>query len=68
MLTKLTRKIAKAKYEIKKDLEESTINGERNKNIEMQEKVNNVITSEDTAKVLQEFEQNIKNKKTTLYS
>ena len=68
MLTKLTRKIAKAKYEIKKDLEESTINGERNKNIEMQEKVNNVITSEDTAKVLQEIEQNIKNKKTTLYS
>ena len=68
MLTKLTRKIAKAKYEIKKDLEESTINGERNKNIEMQEKVNNVITSEDTAKVLQEFEQNIKKKKTTLYS
>ena len=68
MLTKLTRKIAEAKYEIKKDLEESTINGERNKNIEMQEKVNNVITSEDTAKVLQEFEQNIKNKKTTLYS
>ena len=68
MLTKLTRKIAKAKYEIKKDLEESTINGERNKNIEMQQKVNNVITSEDVAKVVQEFDQNIKNKKATLYS
>ena len=68
MLTKLTRKIAKAKYEIKKDLEESTINGERNENIEMQQKVNNVITSEDVAKVVQEFDQNIKNKKATLYS
>ena len=55
MLTKLTRKIAKAKYEIKKDLEESTIKGERNENIEMQQKV-------------QEFDQNIKNKKATLYS
>ena len=68
MLTKLTRKIAKGKYEIKNDLEESTINGERNENIEMQEKVNNVITSEDAAKVVQEFDQNIKNKKATLYS
>ena len=68
MLTKLTRKIAKAKYEIKKDLEESTFNGERNENIEMQQKVNNVITSEDVAKVVQEFDQNIKNKKATLYS
>ena len=68
MLTKLTRKIAKAKHEIKKDLEESTINGERNENIEMQEKVNNVITSEDAAKVVQEFDQNIKNKKAALYS
>ena len=68
MLTELTRKIAKAKYEIKKDLEESTFNGERNENIEMQQKVNNVITSEDVAKVVQEFDQNIKNKKATLYS
>ena len=68
MLTKLTRKIAKAKYEIKKDLEESTFNGERNENIEMQQKVNNVITSEDVAKIVQEFDQNIKNKKATLYS
>ena len=68
MLTKLTRKIAKAKYEIKKDLEESTFNGERNENVEMQQKVNNVITSEDVAKVVQEFDQNIKNKKATLYS
>ena len=29
----------------------------------MQEKVNNVITSEDAAKLVQEFEQIIKNKK-----
>ena len=68
MLTKLTRKIAKAKKENKKDLEESTINGERNETIEMQEKVNNVITSEDAAKVVQELDQNIKNKKAALYS
>ena len=63
MLTELTRK----KYEIKKDLEESIINGERNENIEMQEKDNNVITSEDSAKNVQEFDEIIKNKKSTLY-
>ena len=63
MLTELTRK----KYKIKKDLEESIINGERNENIEMQEKDNNVITSEDSAKNVQEFDEIIKNKKSTLY-
>ena len=42
------------------------INGERNENIEMQEKVNNIITSDDAAKVVQEFDQIIKNKKSNI--
>ena len=57
------QKNRKAKFEIKKELEESKTNGKSNENIEMQEKVNNVITSEDAAKIVQEFEQIIKNKK-----
>ena len=36
----------------KKDLEESIIYGERNKNIEMQEKNNNVLIIEDEVKVV----------------
>ena len=57
------QKNRKTKFEIKKELEESKTNGKSNENIEMQEKVNNVITSEDAAKIVQEFEQIIKNKK-----
>ena len=48
---------------MKKDLEESIINGEKKQNIEMQEKVNNVTNSQDATKVLQKFEKIIKNKK-----
>ena len=57
------QKNRKTKFEIKKELEESKTNGKSNENIEMQEKVNNVITSENAAKIVQEFEQIIKNKK-----
>ena len=53
MLMKLTNNNNKKyTYEIKKDLEESIIYGERNKNIEMQEKINNVLIIEDEVKVV----------------
>ena len=61
------QKNGKTRFEIKKELEESITNGKSNKNIEIKEKVNNVVTREDAAKVVQEFEQIIKNKKPTLY-
>ena len=54
------QKNRKSKFEIKKEIEDSITNGESNENIEMQEKANNAITSEDAAKVVQEFEQIIK--------
>ena len=38
-------------------------NGKSNEKTEMEQKVNNVITSEDVVKVVQKFEQLIKNKK-----
>ena len=56
------QKNRKSKFEIKKEIEDSVTNGESNENIEMQEKANNGITSEDAAKVVQEFKQIIKNK------
>ena len=52
----------KTKLEIRKELEELRINRKRKENTEMLEKVNNVATGEDAAKVAQEFEQTIKNK------
>ena len=61
------QKNGKTRFEIRKELEESITNGKSNKNIEIKEKVNNVVTREDAAKVVQEFEQIIKNKKPTLY-
>ena len=51
--------------EIKKELEDSIINRKSNENTEMLEKVSNV-TSEDAAKVVQEFKQIIKNKKSDI--
>ena len=56
----------KTKSEIKRKLEESIVNGKRNKNADMQEKVNVCITSEDALKVIQELEQIIKNKKSDI--
>ena len=46
----------KTKAEIKKELEESIINGKSNENTEILEKVNNFTTSEDAAKIIQELE------------
>ena len=60
------QKNRKIKLEIKKELEELIINGKSNENTEMLEKVNNVTTNEDAAKVVQEFGQIIKNKKSDI--
>ena len=50
-------KIKKTKTEIKKELEDSIINGRKNENTDMQDKVNGCITNEDAIKVIQDFEQ-----------
>ena len=55
------QKIKKTKSEIKKELEESIVNGRRNENPDMQDKVNEFIINEDAVKAIQEFEQIIKN-------
>ena len=61
------QKNRKTKLEIKKmNLRELMTNGKSNENTEMQEKFNNVTTNEDAAKVVQEFEQIIKNKKSEI--
>ena len=57
------QKNRKTKLEIKKELNESIINGKSNKNKEMLEKVNDITTSENVMKVVQEFEKVIMNKK-----
>ena len=57
------RKIKKTKSEIKKELEESIAKGKRNKNADMQERVNGCTSSEDAVKAIQEIEEIIKNKK-----
>ena len=57
------QKNRKTKLEIKKELNESIINGKSNKNKEMLEKVNDITTSENVMKVVQEFEKVIMDKK-----
>ena len=47
------KKNRKRKDEINKNLEESIIYGERNENIERQEKVNKLETSKDAAEIIQ---------------
>ena len=66
LVKEIIEKIKKSKSEIKRDLEESIVNGKRNKNADMQLKVNVCITSEDALKVIQELEQIIKNKKSDI--
>ena len=56
-------KIKNTKTEIKKELEDSIINGRKNENADMQDKVNRCISNEDGMKVIQDFEQIIQNKK-----
>ena len=61
------QKIKKTKSEIKKKLEESVANGKKNKNTDIEEKANNCTASkEDAVKVIQEFEEIIKNKKSDI--
>ena len=60
------QKIKKTKSETKKELEESTANGKRNENADMQEKVSECTANEDALKVIQEFEDIIKNKKSDI--
>ena len=56
-------KIKKTKSEIKKDLEDSIVNGRRNENADMQDKVNGCITNEDAVKAILKFEQIIQDEK-----
>ena len=56
-------KIKKTISEIKREPEDSIVNGGRNENADMQDKVNGCITNEDAVKATQEFEQIIQNKK-----
>ena len=59
-------KIKKTKTEIKKELEDSIVNGKKNENANMQERVNKCNKNEDAVKVVQEFEQIIQNKKSNI--
>ena len=59
-------KIKKTKSEIKRELEDSSVNGRRNENADMQDKVNGCITNEDAGKAIQEFEQIIQDKKSDI--
>ena len=55
------------KFEIKKELEDSIANGKKNKNTDIQEMENNCTESKErAAKVIHEFEEIIKNKKTDM--
>ena len=49
-------KIKKTKIETKKELEDSIINGRKNENADMQDKVKGFILNEDVIKVIQDFE------------
>ena len=52
---KTTKKSREIKEEIKKELEESTINGERHTNIEIRDKARSVEKPEDAVTVVREF-------------
>ena len=49
-------KIKKTKIETKKELEDSIINGRKNENADMQDKVKGFILNEEVIKVIQDFE------------
>ena len=60
-------KIKKTKSEIKKELGDSIANGKRNENTDIQQMVKNrTANKEDVAKVIQEFEEIIRNKKSDI--
>ena len=57
----------KTKSEIKKELEDSIANGKKNENTDIEEMANNCMESQqDAAKVIHEFEEIIKNKKSDI--
>ena len=57
----------KTKSEIRKELEDSTANGKKNENTDIEEMTNNCTESkEDAAKVIHEFEEIIKNRKSDI--
>ena len=57
-------KIKKTKSEIKKELEDSIANGKRNENTDIQQMAKNRTANEgEAAKVIQEFEEILRNKK-----
>ena len=57
----------KTKFEIKKELEDSISNSKKNENKDIEEMANNCTESEeDAAKVIHEFEEIIKNKKSDI--
>ena len=66
MLMKPTGKKKKQIWKKRSGGVTNQFNGETNKNIEMQEKIKNVITRVVAAKVVQEFEKIIKNKETDI--
>ena len=56
-------KTRKSKEEIRKELKDSIITGERHENKELEEKASKVKNIEDAAAVIREFEEIIKTKK-----
>ena len=63
-MLKIQFRRSKKKPEIKKELQESIANGKRNKSTDLEKKSNNCTANkEDVAKVIQEFEEIFKNKK-----
>ena len=57
----------KTKYKITKELEESIANGKKNENTDVEEVANNCTENEeDATKVIHEFEEIIKNKKSDI--
>ena len=57
----------KTKSEIRKELEDSIANGKKNENTDIEEMTNNCTESkEDAAKVIHEFEEIIKNRKSDI--
>ena len=59
-------KIKETKIGIKRELKDSIVNGRRNENLDMQDKVNGCVTNEDAAKAIQELEKIIQNKKSDI--
>ena len=63
-MLKIQFRRSKKTPEIKKELQESIENGKRNENTDLEKKANNCTANkEDAAKVIQEFEEIFKNKK-----